>query len=172
MRYSDLQGGNRNVWLKLKLLTNFKNSVREERKANVNFMGRRKENGWRGKKEHSDEQETHENRCYKAQRESDLEKWRQMVKTVKSVMVELALPGGRGIFKSWSLSLSLNSSLKGPPLIPFFTLCLNLYMYSTTYINKLFLFLGKIYGIIDSEAPNLHLEALWVKFRFCCLIFI
>ena len=95
MRYSNLQGGNRNVWLKLKLLTNFKNSVREERKANVNFMGRRKENGWRGKKEHSDEQETHENRCYKAQRESDLEKWRQMVKTVKSVMVELALPGGR-----------------------------------------------------------------------------
>lgn len=45
MRYSNLQGGNRNVWLKLKLLTNFKNSVREERKANVNFMGRRKENG-------------------------------------------------------------------------------------------------------------------------------
>lgn len=40
MRYSDLQGGNRNVWLKLKLLTNVKNSVREERKANVNFMGR------------------------------------------------------------------------------------------------------------------------------------
>ena len=154
------------------MLTNVKNSVREERKANVNFMGRSRENGWRGKKEHSDEQETQENRCYEAQRESDLEKWRQMVKTVKSVMVGLAPPGRRGIFKSWSLSLSLNSSLKGPPLIPFYSMPKLVYVLSHIHKQTIFFFLGKIYGIIDSEAPNLHLEALWVKFRFCCLIFI
>ena len=39
-RYSDLQGGDPNVWMKLKLLTDFNNAVREERKANLHFVGR------------------------------------------------------------------------------------------------------------------------------------
>ncbi|RCU18635.1 hypothetical protein DVA79_22400 [Acinetobacter baumannii] len=72
----------------------------------------------------------------------------------------LALPGGRGIFKSWSLSLSLNSSLKGPPLIPFYSMPKLVYVLNHIHKQTIFFFLGKIYGIIDSEAPILHLEAL------------
>lgn len=84
MRYSDLQGRQYECLVEAKTAHKLQEFSEGRKERKRKFYGQKKGEGI---KEHFDEQETQENRCYEAQRESDLEKWRQMVKTVKSVMV-------------------------------------------------------------------------------------